>query len=134
MLNFLLADSAADKRYHPAACRSALPDNVRLSIAEIVFSPADVRATTQERGASAPRGFTTATAPASVSTLRAVSRDFAEAPLQAPYGNHGGLTPAALFRRAFVHRKNRFLTGRRPHRNTRAGGVSPPWETKRAAD
>jgi hypothetical protein len=32
-----------------------------------------------------------------VSTLRAVSREFAEAPLQAPYGNHGGLTPAALF-------------------------------------
>jgi hypothetical protein len=42
--------------------------------------------------------------------------------------HHGGLTPAALFRRAFVHRENRFLTGRRPHRNTRAGGVSPPWE------
>ncbi len=34
--------------------------------------------------------------------------------------------------RAFVHRKNRFFDGRRSHRNTRAGGVSPPWFRKRA--
>jgi hypothetical protein len=40
---------------------------------------------------------------------------------------HGGLTPAALFRRAFVHRKDRFFAGKRPRSNTRAGGVSPPW-------
>jgi hypothetical protein len=51
----------------------------------------------QERGASAPRGFATATAPAFVSTPTAVSRDFAEAPLQVRLPNiHGGLTPAAL--------------------------------------
>jgi hypothetical protein len=30
-----------------------------------------------------------------------------------------------------VHRKNRFLAGRRSHRSTRAGGVSPPWFWKR---
>jgi hypothetical protein len=48
--------------------------------------------------------------------------------LQARSPNHGGLTPAALFRRAFVHRKNRFFAGRRSYTNTRAGGVSPPWE------
>jgi hypothetical protein len=29
--------------------------------------------------------------------------------------------------RAFVHRKNRFLAGKRSRHNTRAGGVSPPW-------
>jgi hypothetical protein len=43
------------------------------------------------------------------------------------YHTHGGLTPAALCGRAFVHRKNRFFAGKRSHCNTRAGGVSPPW-------
>jgi hypothetical protein len=27
-----------------------------------------------------------------------------------------------------VHRENRYFVGRRSQRNTRAGGVSPPWE------
>jgi hypothetical protein len=126
MLNFLLADSAADKRYHPAACRSALPDNVRLSIAEIVFSPADVRATTQERGASAPRGFTTATAPASVSTLRAVSREFAEAPLQSRYGNHGGLTPAAPGRMCVCASQKSFSHWQTSASQYKSGGRKPP--------
>jgi hypothetical protein len=48
--------------------------------------------------------------------------------LQARYPHHGGLTPAALERRAFVHRKNRFFADKRSRSNTRAGGVSPPWE------
>jgi hypothetical protein len=33
--------------------------------------------------------------------------------------------------RAFVHRKNRFFADTRAHCETRAGGVSPPWETRR---
>jgi hypothetical protein len=41
---------------------------------------------------------------------------------------HGKATPAALCGRAFVHRKNRFFAGKRSHCNTRAGGVSPPWQ------
>jgi hypothetical protein len=48
--------------------------------------------------------------------------------LQARFPNHGGLTPAALFRRAFGHRKNRFFADKRSRSDTRAGGVSPPWE------
>jgi hypothetical protein len=59
------------------------------------FSPADIRTPTKERGASAPRGFTTATAPAFVSAPMAVFRDFAEAYLQVRFPNHGGLTNVA---------------------------------------
>jgi hypothetical protein len=29
---------------------------------------------------------------------------------------------------AFVHREYRFFADKRPRSNTRAGGVSPPWE------
>jgi hypothetical protein len=39
---------------------------------------------------------------------------------------HGGLTPAALAGCAFVHRKNRFLTGGRPHTQYKSGGRQPP--------
>jgi hypothetical protein len=42
-----------------------------------------------------------------VSTPTVVSRDFAAAFLQVHFLNHGGLTPAALAARAFVHRKSR---------------------------
>ena len=99
-----------------------------------------------------------ATAPAFVGTLPAVSRDFAEAPLQVRYPRprradarrswlcvRSSLNNIRFSRhsdrmteprraharrsceRAFVHRKSRFFAARRPHRNTRAGGVSPPW-------
>jgi hypothetical protein len=81
-------------------------------------------APTQERGASAPRGFTTATAPASVSTLPAVSRDFAEAPLQSRYGNHGGLTPAALGR-GFANRQTMFEFRGRASGSPSHGGLTP---------
>jgi hypothetical protein len=81
---------------HGGLTPAALVD-VRSCIGKIVFSPTDVRTAIQERGALAPRGFATATAPAFVSTPTAVSRDFAEAPLQVRLPNiHGGLTPAAL--------------------------------------
>jgi hypothetical protein len=123
---------------------------VRLCIAKVVFSPADVRTPTRERGALAPRGMFSECEPDYGNpahcrcrrglqphgglTPAAPGRGFANRWTMFDSGgttlgslNHGGLTPAALFRRAFVHRKNRFLAGGRPHRNTRAGGVSPPW-------
>jgi hypothetical protein len=123
------------------------------------FSPADVRATTQERGASAPRGMFSECEPDYGNpahchcrrglqphgglTPAAPGRGFANRQTMFEFRgrasgspSHGGLTPAALFRRAFVHRENRFLTGRRPYTNTRAGasasrGASPHASSKR---
>jgi hypothetical protein len=120
MLNFLLADSAADKRYHPAACRSALPANVRLCIAKVVLSPPDARIAVQEQGASAPRGnprrvsnhwgprkagVGTGVGPSrrrytqmqwrSAHAPSAVRRTSALVSAQACFHTHGGLTPAA---------------------------------------
>jgi hypothetical protein len=101
--------------------------DVRLCIAKVVFSPADVRTPTRERGALAPRGM------------------FSEC--EPDYGNpahcrcrrglqpHGGLTPAASGRMCVCASQKSFFRRRTfAPRNTRAGGVSPPWETKRAAD
>jgi hypothetical protein len=89
----------------------------------------------------------------------AVSRDFAEAPLQVRYPRprradarrswlcvRSSLNNIRFSRhsdrmteprradarrsceRAFVHRKNRFFADKRSRSNTRAGGVSPPWQ------
>jgi hypothetical protein len=112
---------------HPrrADARRSWPD-VRLCIAKVVFSPADVRTPTRERGALAPRGM------------------FSEC--EPDYGNpahcrcrrglqpHGGLTPAAPGRMCVCASRKSFFAAKHSHRNTRAGGVSPPWKTKRAAD
>jgi hypothetical protein len=57
----------------------AAPADVRLCIAKIAISPADIRTATQERGASAPRGFATATTPGFVIAPLTDSRDLAEA-------------------------------------------------------
>ncbi len=55
---------------------------VRLCISKIVFSPANVRTATQERGASAPRGYATVIAMTFTSPSVTVSRDLAVLPLQ----------------------------------------------------
>jgi hypothetical protein len=55
----------------------------------------------------------------------AVSRDFAEAYLQMRFPNHGGLTPAALVERAFVHRKNRHFSATE-HRAIRRASTAQP--------
>jgi hypothetical protein len=41
--------------------------------------------------------------------------------------NHGGLTPAAPDRMCVCTSQKSVFADRRAHRNTRAGGVSPPW-------
>jgi hypothetical protein len=42
------------------------------------------------------------------------------------FRSHGGLTPAALGKRAFVHRECRYFSADR-HRAPGAAGVSQPW-------
>jgi hypothetical protein len=42
---------------------------------------------------------------------------------------HGGLTPAAPDRMRVCASQKSLFAGRRAHRETRAGGVSPPWGT-----
>jgi hypothetical protein len=102
--------------------------NVRSHIAKIAISSAIRTPCNQERGASAPRGFTTATAPAFVSAPMAVSRDFAEAFLQVRFPNtHGGLTNVAPGRTCVCASQKSFFAGGYSHTNRRAGGVSPPW-------
>jgi hypothetical protein len=49
-------------------------------------------------------------------------------PVPERLSHHGGLTPAALGNVRSCIAQIVFLTGRRPHTNTRAGGVSPPWQ------
>jgi hypothetical protein len=104
----------------------------------------------RERGALAPRGFATATAPALVSSLSAVSRDFAKAPCPVRFPeprradehrSRRKRTPLQLRyshpRRANARRsllmyvrtskKLFFSPASVRTRKTRAGGVSPPW-------
>jgi hypothetical protein len=109
----------------------AAPADVRLCIAQIAISPADIRTPTQERGASAPRGLATATAPEFVIAPLTDSRDFAEAYWQVRFPNHGGLTRGAPVERAFVHRECRYSSADRCHA-PRAAGVSQPWCTIRS--
>jgi len=75
--------------------------HMRLCIAKGVIFPANERrALRQERGASAPRGLATATAPGFVIAPLTDSRDFAEAYWQVRFPNHGGLTTPLLMRQS----------------------------------
>jgi hypothetical protein len=51
----------------------------------------------------------------------------ARTPLQPRYSHPRRAHARRSCEPAFVHRKNRFFTGKRSHPHTRAGGVSPPW-------
>jgi hypothetical protein len=66
----------------------AAPGNVRSCIANIVFSPANVRTPTQERGASAPRGTHS-------SHANSKRRNSSHCNCRRGLQTHGGLTPAA---------------------------------------
>jgi hypothetical protein len=109
--------------------------SVRLCTAKIVILSGERSLQQrQERGASAPRGFATATAPAFLGTAMVVCRDFAAAYLQVHFPNsHGGLTPAALVNVRFCTAKIVILPGELSlQQRQERGGVSPPWFRKRA--
>jgi hypothetical protein len=105
----------------------AAPGTVRQCIANIVFSPADVRTPTQERGASAPRGANKRECNGNPHTHRRRSADEWRSCLPMRIcPPTAGLRPPLLVlcvrasQKALFHRRTIVL-------QPRAGGVSPSW-------
>jgi hypothetical protein len=97
--------------YHGGLTPAALV-NQRSCIPQVAVSPANLRTAEPPRagGVSPPWRLETRMQRQSVHTPSAVSRRIAVVYADAILSTHGGLTPAALRKRAFVHRECRYFS------------------------